>query len=206
MSLLVIPSTEYRQSFLEGAAEFMAEGRLDSTYALCLGYDLRGLQEHFDQFVRELEDLGDSQQQPGGRYLDRVLWLVDEGEYLGQASIRPELCTAYLLTYGGHIGYSVRPSKRRRGYGRELLALALEESRKMGLRKVLVTCDSDNVGSRKIIEYNGGVFESAMSMTPRAFRTEGRKPRAQVNKLRYWIDLSAKSLPQGPRPPSLAMA
>ena len=59
----------------------------------------------------------------------------------------------------------------------------------MGLKRVLVTCDSDNIGSRKIIEHNGGRFESAMNMTTRTFRTEGRKPARRIDKLRYWIDL-----------------
>ena len=59
----------------------------------------------------------------------------------------------------------------------------------MELKRILVTCDSDNIGSRKIIEYNGGQFESAMSMAPRTFRAEGRKPSQRIDKLRYWIDL-----------------
>jgi predicted acetyltransferase len=191
MSVLVVPATRYRESFLAGAAEFAAEGRLDSTYGLCLGYDLRHLARRFDQFVRDLAALGDPTRQTGGRYLDRVLWLTDGDEYLGQSSIRPELCTAYLITYGGHIGYSIRPGRRKRGYGRAILALTLEASREMGLKKVLVTCDSDNTGSRKIIESNGGRFESTMKMTPRAFQAEGREPRADVCKLRYWIDLDS---------------
>jgi predicted acetyltransferase len=125
--------------------------------------------------------------------VDRVLWLIDDETYLGQVSIRPELSTGYLMTYGGHIGYSIRPSSRRRGYGTEILALALAASREMNLKRVLVTCDSDNAASRKIIEHNGGIFESTMQMTPRAFRAEGRRPDTGVRKLRYWIDLDSGS-------------
>ena len=62
-------------------------------------------------------------------------------------------------------------------------------SREIGLHRVLVTCDSDNIGSRKIIEHNGGQFESAMAMPSQAFRAEGRKPAQHIEKLRYWIDL-----------------
>ncbi|MDE2706256.1 MAG: hypothetical protein OXI35_14395, partial [Gemmatimonadota bacterium] len=68
-------------------------------------------------------------------------------------------------------------------------ALTLEVSREIGLRRVLVTCDSDNIGSRKIIEHNGGQFESAMAMPNQAFRAEDRKPAPLIEKLRYWIDL-----------------
>ena len=184
MQSLAIPSVLYRDSFLAGAAEFLAEGRFDSTYALSLGYDSDALADQFPQFVRDLKALAD-----GAHYPDRVLWLVHDGEYIGQTSIRPELGTPYLLTYGGHIGYSIRPSRRCRGHGKAILALTLEVAREIGLRRVLVTCDSDNIGSRKIIEHNGGQFESAMAMPSQAFRAEGRKPVRRMEKLRYWIDL-----------------
>ena len=188
MQSLVPPSVLYRDSFLEGAAEFLAEGRFDSTYARSLGYDRDSLADQFPQFVRDLKALADATRSRV-RYPDRVLWLVHDGEYIGQTSIRPELCTPYLLTYGGHIGYSIRPSRRCRGYGKAILALTLEVSREIGLRRVLVTCDSDNIGSRKIIEHNGGQFESAMTMPSQTFRAEGRKPAQLIEKLRYWIDL-----------------
>jgi len=195
MSFLAFPSARYRNSFLEGAAEFAAEGRLDSTYGVCLGYDLRALERGFDQFVRDLIALGHRSRRASGGCADRVLWLIDADEYIGQASIRPELGTRHLITYGGHIGYSIRSSRRKQGYGREILALSLEVSRGMGLKKVLVTCDSDNLGSRKIIEYNGGKFESTMKMTDRAFRVEGRSSCPRVDKLRYWIDLQSETVP-----------
>ena len=184
MQSLVTPSVLYRDSFLAGAAEFLAEGRFDSTYARSLGYDSDSLADQFPQFVRDLKALA-----ARVRYPDRVLWLVHDGEYIGQTSIRPELTTPYLLTYGGHIGYSIRPSRRCRGYGKAILTLTLEVSREIGLRRVLVTCDSDNIGSRKIIEHNGGQFESAMAMPSQTFRVEGRKPTQCIEKLRYWIDL-----------------
>ena len=186
MQSLVTPSVLYRDSFLAGAAEFLAEGRFDSTYARSLGYGSDSLADQFPQFVRDLKGLADAAR---ARYPDRVLWLVHDGEYIGQTSIRSELSTPYLLTYGGHIGYSIRPSRRCRGYGKAILALTLEVAREIGLRRVLVTCDSDNIGSRKIIEHNGGQFESAMAMLSRTFRAEGRKPAPLIEKLRYWIDL-----------------
>ena len=96
MQSLVTPSVLYRASFLAGAAEFLAEGRFDSTYARSLGYGSDSLADQFPQFVRALKGLA-----ARARYPDRVLWLVHDGEYIGQTSIRPELSTPYLLTYGG---------------------------------------------------------------------------------------------------------
>ena len=189
MCFLTDPSPIYRDSFLEGAAEFEAENRLDSTYAVCLGYSLRSLARRHDSFVRDLRALADPNGGSGSLYVDKVLWLVDRGEYIGQVSIRPDLCTSYLITYGGHIGYSIRPTRRRQGYGRKLLQLTLDASRALGLDRILVTCDSDNLGSRKIIEANGGRFERALQMDDRAFRAEGRARHPEVEKPRYWIDL-----------------
>jgi len=195
MSMLVKPTATYRKSFLQGATEFLAEDRLDSTYGVCLGYDRSTLEQQFVQFTHDLRALGDSSRLRQGWYTDHVLWMIDCDEYIGQASIRPELCTSYLLTYGGHIGYSIRPSKRRQGWGKKILALALYEARELGLKRALVTCDSDNIGSRKIIEHNGGQFESAIGMTRSTFRTEGRKTDGALEKLRYWIDLQTAEQP-----------
>ncbi len=186
---LVEPSERYRDSFLEGAAEFAGEGRLDSTYAASLGYDLVRLTRDLPSFLGDLRRLGHGSRLHGSGYPDRVYWLVDRGRYLGQASIRPDLSTRYLITYGGHVGYSIRPRHRRRGYGRRILELTLQRCRALGLERVLVTCDEDNVASRRIIEANGGLFESGMVMDAAIARAEGRGGR-QIHKLRYWIELA----------------
>ena len=82
----------------------------------------------------------------------------------------------YLLQFGGNIGYSVRPSQRRKGYATEMLALALEECRKLGLDRALVTCDKSNIGSAKTIQKNGGVLENEVLEGDRITQ-------------RYWIAL-----------------
>ena len=184
---LAQPSEKYRLSFVQGATEFAAEDRLDSTYAPYLGFDLRSLKSRFEFFVASLNDLADGRSPH--HYVDRVLWLIAGGEYVGQVSIRPELCTNYLITYGGHIGYSIRPARRLLGYGRQILWLSLQESERMGLRRILVTCNSDNVASKKIIESNGGRFENSLKMDSTAFRAEGNSKDTEIVKLRYWIDL-----------------
>jgi predicted acetyltransferase len=66
----------------------------------------------------------------------------------------------HILLSGGHIGFGVRPSERRNGYGAKMLALALEKCRELAIEKALVTCDAENIGSAKTIMKNGGVLES----------------------------------------------
>jgi predicted acetyltransferase len=87
-----------------------------------------------------------------------TFWLVDGDAYIGRLSLRHHLNDSLRLI-GGHIGYDIRPSMRRQGYGTRALALGLIEARNLGLTRVLVTCDKENTGSRRIIERNGGVLE-----------------------------------------------
>src|SRR5436190_1216366 len=80
-------------------------------------------------------------------------WLIDQQEWIGNLTLRPRI-TERFLHAGGHIGYQIRPGKRRRGYGTLLLRLGLEKAREQGLCRVLLTCDETNVGSKKIIAAN----------------------------------------------------
>ena len=93
-----------------------------------------------------------------GRVNSSTYFVFNGGTIVGTIQIRHDL-NEKLKTEGGHIGYGVRPSCRRNGYGTKMLALALEKCREIGLEKVLLTCDSDNVGSAKVMVKNGGVFE-----------------------------------------------
>ena len=77
---------------------------------------------------------------------------------VGTIQIRHTL-NDFLLNFGGHIGYSIRPSERRKGYGTRMLALALNKCRGLGLDKVLITCNDKNEASAKTIVKNGGVLE-----------------------------------------------
>mgnify|MGYP001183576954 FL=1 len=94
---------------------------------------------------------------------------------LGTTQIRHYLNEG-LTIRGGHIGYGLRPSERGKGFGKKMLALALKKAKELGLNKVLVTCDKDNIASAKTIIANGGVLENELVY-------EG------VPIQRYWIQL-----------------
>ncbi|UJP08719.1 GNAT family N-acetyltransferase [Microbacterium sp. KUDC0406] len=94
-----------------------------------------------------------------GRVHSSWFWIVDDaGAWVGFLSLRRSL-NDFLREYGGHIGYSIRPSRRREGHAARALHHALDEAAALGLDRVLITCDEDNVGSARTIERNGGAYE-----------------------------------------------
>ncbi|EDL65944.1 GNAT family N-acetyltransferase [Bacillus sp. SG-1] len=93
---------------------------------------------------------------PAGWVPDSTYWLVDAGQnVVGAVNIRHSLTEA-LLNAGGHIGYGIRPSARRKGFATKILALSLEKTKELGIDRVLVVCDKGNIGSEKTIIKNGG--------------------------------------------------
>lgn len=93
--------------------------------------------------------------------VDATLFLAFEpecGALVGMIDIRHRL-NDFLLRRGGHIGYSVHPGCRRRGYARAMLDFALNFCRQKGIERVLLTCDRDNLASARVIRSNGGILE-----------------------------------------------
>ena len=101
-----------------------------------------------------------------------------DNRLIGMIQIRHTL-NDYLAAYGGHIGYSVRPSERRKGYAKAMLHAALDFCREIGLTNVLITCIDGNIGSEKTIRANGGVYES----------TVHESTHANAYLKRFWIAL-----------------
>lgn len=109
-------------------------------------------------------------------------WLVDDEKecFIGEICIRHQL-TDQLERYGGHIGYGVRRSKWKKGYGTLMLKLALEKAKDMGITEILITCDDDNPASAKVMENNGMILQDKVQNI-----IDGKK----VITRRYWKNLS----------------
>ena len=168
---LIRPDAAYKASFIAAVKEFQAEERPNYMHI-----DLAALEADFPAYVK-------SQLTHEPSVLNGVpqtnYWDVDEQGYIGRLSIRHRL-NAGLRVYGGHIGYDVRPSRRREGHGTRMLALSLLFVRELGIDQVMITCDETNIGSRKIIAANGGVLDKIIKLD---FR--------EVPTMHWWIDLSA---------------
>lgn len=156
--------------------EFRAEGRGVACDHSEIGNYVRDRQdawssdEAFRAFVQEVRAQRlEETPRPVGFVPDTELWWIGDDEFLGRVGIRHRLTPA-LLEVGGHIGYDVRPSARRRGHATAMLREALIVARGLGIESALVTCNVDNVGSRTVIERNGGVLEDE-----------------RAGKLRFWV-------------------
>lgn len=130
----------------------------------------------YHDFPYYLDNL-DNKEAKEGKVPDTVLFAYDEDRdiFVGAVNIRHYLNEGLLAT-GGHIGDGIRPSERGKGYGNLIVSLALEECRKLGINKVLMTCDKNNVASSKTIINNGGILENEVSDNGEIVQ-------------RYWIDL-----------------
>jgi predicted acetyltransferase len=168
MPELVPPTTSVHASFLKAMAEFQAEGRGGSDDDSMIGSETRryGGQWHepavFASYTAQLRAQSlESAPRPTGHVPCTTLWWVDDDQYLGRLAIRHRL-TDWLLNYGGHIGYDVRPTGRRRGHATAMLRAALPVAHDLGIESALITCDGDNVASRKVIEACGGRFDDEL--------------------------------------------
>ncbi|MFG2368283.1 GNAT family N-acetyltransferase [Streptomyces mirabilis] len=176
MPELIAPTGRLHSSWLAARDEWSPGAHQDGTgLRLAPDADLDN-PEVFSEWVERLRQQSDRSVAVGDERVHATHWWIVEGDsYLGAVDLRHYL-NALLLDIGGHIGYSIRPSFRRRGLATWALGAVLPEARALGLDRVLVTCDDDNVASARSIERNGGVLEDV------------RTTNAGI-KRRYWITL-----------------
>ncbi len=163
---LARPHQRYKESFIEAVKEYIREEG-------SVNWHPEILSTRFDEYLTvmrqaEIEPLA-------GMVPASCFWLISADQhYLGDVDIRHHLNES-LRRYGGHIGYKIRPSERRKGYGTLICRLGIEQARKRQIGDILITCDDDNIGSCRIIEANGGVLRDKID--------NGRG----VLTRRYWI-------------------
>src|SRR3989339_1207680 len=169
--LLDYPDKKYFESFMEAVAEFSNSGPTEHHPTS----EEISNRADFLNYIQNMEDRRLGRNLKPGYVPDTYLWMIADSKYCGQISISHRLIPA-LEQFGGHIGYAVRPSERRKGYATKALELALPYARELGLRKVLITCYKSNIASAKIIIANGGVLQDEI-------QNEGHHDLTQ----RYWI-------------------
>jgi len=175
---LILPSAEYKVSYIEAVKEFQEDHSFPLMERTYDKLSIPDLEENFEDYVEKELSGARGENLPEGYVPQTTYWLVDEGEYVGSVRIRHHINHEFLKTIGGHIGYSIRPSARGKGYGNKILELALLKAKELGIERILVTCDATNTASRKIIEKNGGVLENQVP-----------NPETGVDKLRFWIEI-----------------
>lgn len=152
---LVEPCLEYKDQFSAMVNAYKNSGEVDY-------YDMyKPALEDFDKYVLKLQNNAKGIDIAADWVATHTFWLTnDEGMILGVARVRTSNDNEFVRNYAGNIGYDISPLHRQKGYGITILEHALKKAKSLGLDKTLITCNYDNVGSIKIIESNGGVFES----------------------------------------------
>ena len=170
---LIRPSAEYADQIREYRKEFLdAESSMDGTG------QLRSIEDPLE-WIKTCELYNSKETVPEGKVPSTLFLCVrkEDNRLVGMIDLRHEL-NDYLRTFGGNIGYSIRPSERRKGYANKMLSLLLPYCREMGLDKVMISCRVENEGSRRTILANGGVYEGT-----------SHEPDRNVDLQRYWITL-----------------
>ncbi|MDR3596653.1 GNAT family N-acetyltransferase [Clostridium sp.] len=167
---LILPTPEYKEKLMEYRREFIENG--DSMHGTA---GLRNA-ETFEEWYAICDNLSEETVRGGLVPATTYMAVSTKDDCLiGMIDIRHRL-NDYLLNFGGHIGYSIRKAERQQGYATEMLALAVVECLKLNIKKILITCDKNNIASAKTIINNGGKLEDETAEGNRIIQ-------------RYWITL-----------------
>ncbi|PFF08098.1 GNAT family N-acetyltransferase [Bacillus cereus] len=168
---LLTPTTDLQDEYLDFYNEWKDSGETMIPWVISKD------PSNFPAMVQELLDAHNGVNLPQSWVPDSTYWLVtDNNRIVGAVNIRHSL-TEHLFNAGGHIGYGIRPSERRKGYATKLLELSLEKTKKLNITRALVVCDEVNTASEKTILHNGGVRDDDF------IEADGNVVR------RFWIEL-----------------
>jgi predicted acetyltransferase len=167
------PSEKYIDSFFQAMEEFAREGIPQISE--------NTTRERFPAYVQQLHDQAVGKNLKEGHIPSAEFWIIDSEGYAGRIILGLTF-TPDLYRLGHHVGYAVRPSKRRRGYATKALQCLLDEARKLKIYNLMPTCDEANIASRKVIERNGGVLVDRML-----------NDKDRPTELRFIIELDAAS-------------
>lgn len=168
---LITPTTDLQEEYLDFYNEWKDSGETMIPWVISKD------PSNFPAMIQELLDAHNGINIPETWVPDSTYWLVtDENRIVGAVNIRHSL-TEHLFNAGGHIGYGIRPSERRKGYATKLLELSLEKTKELNIKKALVVCDEMNIASEKTILHNGALRDEDFT------EEDGNVVR------RYWIKL-----------------
>ena len=166
---LIAPTAELEAEHKEMLNEWLQTG--ERLIPFTLQYDTND----FEKYIARLNDSKNGIGLPKTFVPNSTFWLTNaQNKIIGTADIRHQL-TDNLYIEGGHIGYGIRPSERKKGYATKMLGLALIEAKKLNISKVLITCDKSNEASKQAILKNNGKF----------YQTNLLKG---IEKLSFWVD------------------
>lgn len=174
--ILVIPTKEYKDQAIN-LIEEVDKVDTDPNIRFSGFNDLEKYKNNYEEWLVYIENQLNKETIPEGLVTANTFFTVrkSDNKVVGIINIRHEL-NDYLFNYGGHIGYSILPSERRKGYAYKQLLLGLDYCKKLKIKDVLVTCVDYNIGSSKTIEKAGGVLENIVY-----------NPHRELNEKRYWI-------------------
>ena len=179
MLRLVLPDTKFLSSYLEA----LREGYQLGVRPISSEDEIKEIEKDPFSHFKMLNIQGGYFTPEDGvkrkRVPDNMFWLVDDDEFIGAVNIRYAL-NDFLEIHAGHLGYGIRPSKKRQGYATKMVGLALSILRKREVDKCMITAGEKNIGSWKAIESNGGVMVGTVE---NIFQDDAGLTR------QYWIDL-----------------
>lgn len=154
---LVLPNKKYLNSYQNFCRDFIKNG---TTEEYRTGYKKQLISSKKSLFLKWLRDDSKGVNLEKGMVQMTTYWAVVNNQVVGRINFRHKLNKA-LREYGGHIGYAVCPSQQKKGYATQMLSLVLGKIKKLNFKKIMLSCDSDNIGSNKVIEKNGGRLEKS---------------------------------------------